>query len=88
MITHEQGERWHHAPTNHVLKGPCPRCLRDKGKKLNGCEHQLPYAQGYVVATFEIVQGHVLLSTDTTCKACGARKYKGPSEALCCCDGL
>ena len=86
MITHETGERWHHAPIEHMVAGPCPRCLRDKGKKLNSCEHQLPYAQGYIVATFEITLGRV--ATSDTCDTCGASKTRGPSEALCCCDGI
>lgn len=58
MNNDASGERWHVAPVGHMVAGPCPRCLRD-GKRRNCCAHQLPEALGYLVATFEIVDGHV-----------------------------
>lgn len=56
MITTQDGERWHDAPIGHVIAGPCPRCLHD-GKHKNGCQHQLPHALGYVVASFTLIDG-------------------------------
>lgn len=61
MNSFDEGERWHDAPIGHVVAGPCPRCLRG-GKRRNGCEHQLPQALGYVVASFAIIDGRVEVS--------------------------
>lgn len=58
MITPDEGERWYDAPIGSVVAGPCPCCLRS-GKTRNGCEHQLPNALGYVVASFDVVQDRV-----------------------------
>ena len=58
MITSNDGERWHDAPIGHMVAGPCPCCLRS-GKTRNCCEHQLPEALGYLIATFEVVNGRV-----------------------------
>ena len=68
MIAVQDGERWHDAPAGHVVAGhvvagPCPRCLRD-GKRLNGCQHQLPNALGYVVASFTLVDETFVPSGD------------------------
>jgi len=52
------GERWHDAPIGQLVAGPCPCCLRD-GKRLNTCRHQLPEALGYVVASFDLVDGTI-----------------------------
>jgi len=58
MMSLEDGERWHDAPVGHMVKGPCPRCLRD-GKRLNTCRHQLPQGLGYVVASFDLAKGTI-----------------------------
>ena len=61
MNTLDSGERWQHAPIGVMVAGPCPRCLRN-GKRRNCCEHQLPEALGYVVATFDVADGRVVES--------------------------
>ena len=53
MWSPQSGERWHDTPLAHMVAGPCPKCNR------NTCPHQLPFAQGYVVATFDVVRGNV-----------------------------
>lgn len=64
MISHDNGERWYDARLEHMIAGPCP--LRaSRGKRINTCRHQLPFAQGYVIASFEIIDGLVSRMGDT-----------------------
>ncbi len=63
MITSETGERWSHAPVGYVVAGPCPRCQR-VGITRNCCNHQLPEGLGYIIVTFDVVDGRVTVLAD------------------------